>query len=49
MMSQEQNDQIALVGPGQPAGSVLRQYWMPTALDDELSGNPSGCTRKIAR
>jgi phthalate 4,5-dioxygenase oxygenase subunit len=38
MMSQEKNDEITLVGPGQPAGGVLRQYWMPAALSEELMG-----------
>ncbi len=38
MMSQEKNDEITLVGPGKPAGNVLRQYWMPAALSDELAG-----------
>ena len=38
MMSQEKNDEITLVGPGRPAGKVLRQYWMPAALGDELIG-----------
>ncbi|UWQ96886.1 aromatic ring-hydroxylating dioxygenase subunit alpha [Rhodobacteraceae bacterium M385] len=38
MMSQEMNDQITRVGPGAPAGKVLRQYWQPAALVDELMG-----------
>lgn len=38
MMSQGKNDEITLVGPDQPAGKVLRQYWMPAALSDELIG-----------
>lgn len=38
MMSQGNNDAITLVGAGQPAGMVLRQYWMPAALSDELVG-----------
>ena len=38
MMSQEKNDEITLVGPDQPAGKVLRQYWMPAALSVELDG-----------
>ncbi|WP_264600052.1 aromatic ring-hydroxylating dioxygenase subunit alpha [Rhodobium gokarnense] len=36
MMSQEQNDQLTRVGPGAPAGDVLRRYWQPAALSDEL-------------
>ncbi|WP_224814223.1 aromatic ring-hydroxylating dioxygenase subunit alpha [Hasllibacter sp. MH4015] len=38
MMSQEMNDQITRVGPGAPAGKVLRHYWQPAALSDELIG-----------
>ena len=26
-------------GPGTPAGSLLRRYWQPAALVDELAGN----------
>jgi hypothetical protein len=38
MMSQELNDQITRIGPGTGAGRVLRQYWQPAALSDELMG-----------
>ncbi len=38
MMGQESNNEITLVGADQPAGRVLRQYWMPAALSDELAG-----------
>ncbi len=38
MMSQEKNDEITLVGADQSAGKLLRQYWMPAALSDELTG-----------
>ncbi len=38
MMSQEKNDEITRVGADQPAGKLLRQYWMPAALSDELAG-----------
>jgi hypothetical protein len=36
MMSQEKNDEITRVGADQPAGKLLRRYWMPAALSDEL-------------
>ena len=39
MLSAKQNDLIARVGPGTPAGSLMRRYWQPAALVDELSGN----------
>ena len=36
MMSREQNEYLTRVGRGQPAGELLRRYWMPAALSDEL-------------
>jgi phenylpropionate dioxygenase-like ring-hydroxylating dioxygenase large terminal subunit len=39
MLSAEQNDFITRGGPGNPAGTLLRRYWQPAALVDELSGN----------
>lgn len=36
MMSQKQNDLITHIGPGTAAGTLLRQYWQPVALADEL-------------
>jgi phthalate 4,5-dioxygenase len=39
MLSAEQNDLITRTGPGTPAGALMRRYWQPAALVDELSGN----------
>lgn len=39
MISQSLNDTITRVGPGTDAGAVLRRYWQPAALADELAGN----------
>jgi len=39
MLSAEQNDLITQVGPGTPAGTLMRRYWQPAALVDELSSN----------
>ena len=39
MLSAEQNDRIPRTGPDAPAGALLRRYWQPAALVDELSGN----------
>jgi phthalate 4,5-dioxygenase oxygenase subunit len=39
MLSQEQNDLITRSGPGTAAGGLLRRYWQPAALVDELAGN----------
>ena len=39
MLSAEQNDLITRIGPGTPAGTLMRCYWQPAALADELAGN----------
>ena len=36
MMSVEQNDLMTKTGPGAPAGALLRRYWQPAALVEEL-------------
>jgi len=38
MMSQQQNDLITRIGPQDPAGKLMRMYWQPAALMDELEG-----------
>ena len=38
MISQQLNDAITRIGPGSDAGAVLRHYWQPAALTDELDG-----------
>jgi phthalate 4,5-dioxygenase len=38
MISKEQNELMTRVGPGTPAGKLLRRYWQPAALVDELQG-----------
>ena len=38
MLSQEQNDLITRTGPGTAAGALMRRYWQPAALVDELAG-----------
>lgn len=41
MISQQLNDMITRTGPGTGAGAVLRHYWQPAALVDELvDGTP---------
>ncbi|HEX7927082.1 MAG TPA: Rieske 2Fe-2S domain-containing protein, partial [bacterium] len=37
MMRQEINDRMTRVGPGTPAGTLLRKYWQPVALVEELA------------
>ena len=38
MISQKLNDTLTLITPGTPAGAVLRSYWQPAALSEELLG-----------
>jgi phthalate 4,5-dioxygenase len=38
MISAEQNELMTRIGPGTPAGELLRNYWQPVALVDELQG-----------
>jgi len=38
MISQEQNELMTRIGPGTPAGKLLRRYWQPVALVDEMQG-----------
>ena len=40
MISQALNDRITRIGPGTPAGAVLRRYWQPAALVDEMAHGP---------
>src|SRR6202166_4491591 len=39
MLSAEQNDLITRTASGTAAGNLMRRYWQPAALVDELSGN----------
>jgi 5,5'-dehydrodivanillate O-demethylase oxygenase subunit len=36
MLTAEQNDQLTRIGPGTPAGNLLRRYWQPIAAVSEL-------------
>ena len=38
MMSQEANDLITRTGPKDACGKLMRMYWQPAALVDELQG-----------
>lgn len=38
MMSAEQNRRLTQSGPGTPGGALLRRYWQPVALVEELDG-----------
>jgi phenylpropionate dioxygenase-like ring-hydroxylating dioxygenase large terminal subunit len=45
MITQEENDLLTKVGRGTPAGELLRRYWQPVALSEELS--PGGAPLPI--
>jgi phenylpropionate dioxygenase-like ring-hydroxylating dioxygenase large terminal subunit len=36
MLTKEQNELLCHIGPGTPAGDLLRSYWQPVALSNEL-------------
>src|SRR5262245_37952400 len=36
MLTKEQNDLVTQTGPGTPGGELLRRYWQPAALSEEL-------------
>jgi 5,5'-dehydrodivanillate O-demethylase oxygenase subunit len=39
-LSKEENDMLTRVGPGTPAGEMLRRYWQPIGFDAELQKKP---------
>ena len=39
MISKELNETLTRTGTGTEAGEVMRRYWQPAALSDELAGN----------
>jgi phenylpropionate dioxygenase-like ring-hydroxylating dioxygenase large terminal subunit len=36
MLSVEENQLLSGVGPGTPMGTLMRRYWLPALLSDEL-------------
>ena len=39
MLSQEQNELVTQTGPASAAGAVLRRYWQPALLSEQLDGD----------
>jgi 5,5'-dehydrodivanillate O-demethylase len=39
-LSKEENDMLTQVGPGKPAGEMLRRYWQPIGFANEVQGKP---------
>jgi 5,5'-dehydrodivanillate O-demethylase oxygenase subunit len=38
MLSKEENERLTRVGPGTPCGELMRRYWWPIALADDVAG-----------
>jgi phthalate 4,5-dioxygenase len=39
MLTAEQNELVTRTGPGTPGGAMMRRYWQPVALSEELPGH----------
>jgi phthalate 4,5-dioxygenase oxygenase subunit len=39
MLKKEDNERVTRVGPGTPMGAVMRRYWQPVLLSEELPEN----------
>jgi hypothetical protein len=49
MISAEQNKRMTRVGPGTPAGKLLRRYWQPVALLEAASQARAQHRQKVER
>src|SRR6476620_7728322 len=46
MLTKEENETLTRVGPGTPAGELLRRYWLPVGIARELTPeNPTQVVR----
>ena len=39
MLSKEENELLTRVGPGTPAGTMLRRYWWPVAFSEAVKAD----------
>ena len=46
MLREEENRRITRVGPGAPMGNLMRRYWLPAALSEELP-EPDGAPVRV--
>jgi phthalate 4,5-dioxygenase oxygenase subunit len=46
MLSREENELLTRVGPGTPMGSMMRRYWVPVLLSEELP-EPDGTPIRV--
>jgi 5,5'-dehydrodivanillate O-demethylase len=37
MLTKEQNERLTHVGPGTPGGELLRRYWLPVSVAEDLT------------
>jgi hypothetical protein len=48
MITKEENERLAQVGPGTPGGELLRRYWYPVGtLDDLTAESPTRFVRLL--
>jgi 5,5'-dehydrodivanillate O-demethylase len=48
MLTAEENELLTRIGPGTPAGELLRRYWQPVAIAQELTPeNPTAFVRML--
>jgi phthalate 4,5-dioxygenase len=47
MLTHEQNELICRVGPGTPMGAVMREYWIPALLSDEVAADGAPLRLKL--
>jgi len=48
MLTREENEFLTKVGPGTPAGELLRRYWLPVSIAKELTEeNPTKFVRVL--
>src|SRR5215208_4993228 len=46
MLTREENELLTRIGPGTPMGELLRQYWVPALLSEELP-EPDGVPVRV--
>ncbi len=46
MLKPEDNERLCRIGPGTPMGALLRRYWLPAALSEELP-EPDGAPVRV--
>src|SRR5216110_97557 len=46
MLSREENELLCRIGPGTPMGQMMRRYWIPALLSEELP-EPDGAPIRV--